>query len=335
MQRTSHDPRVAALYASTRLPGHVVDVIALTADAGLLATLRAASSPEHSIWHAPSADVAVDLLVGGRCGVLIADLEILRGDHSLLEQLQNQFPELVLLGTGRREEEQRVAALVTSGRIYRFLHKPVSPARASLFLGTATRRYNELRNLEPVAASDTATRSQQAGWLKLALITLAVIATLFGVWIAQRQPSNDEHVPPEARSDVTNKEQQLADLLGHAQMAYAADRLSEPRGNNALQYFRAALALDPRSADAHTGIERVLRTLEGRVTDALAAHDAKRGAVALTTLQRAAPDHPRLESLQSQLVAISRSRPAEASAPAMQQRTATSPEAEVAPLATP
>ena len=162
-----------------------------------------------------------------------------------------------------------------------------------------------------------------------------MISTLFGVWIAQRQSSNDERVPPDARSDGTNKEQQLADLLGHAQMAYAADRLSEPRGNNALQYFRAALALDPRSADAHTGIERVLRTLEGRVTDALAARDAKRGAVALTMLQRAAPDHPRLESLQSQLVAISRTRPAEASAPAIQQRTATSPEAAVAPLATP
>ena len=79
------------------------------------------------------------------------DLGALRGDAAaLLDRLHAQFPELILMATGRRDEEHSVAMLVSDGRIYRFLHKPVSPARANLFLAAATRRYNEMRNAEPV-----------------------------------------------------------------------------------------------------------------------------------------------------------------------------------------
>ena len=139
MQSTRHDANLAALQSSA-LPGHILDVIVLTSDGGLLATLRDASGPEHAIWHAPTADAAVDLLIGGRCGVLIADLGTLRSDAAaLLSRLHSQFPELVLMATGRRDEESSVASLVSDGRIYRFLHKPISPARGNLFLSTASR----------------------------------------------------------------------------------------------------------------------------------------------------------------------------------------------------
>jgi TonB family protein len=317
VQSTRHDPAIAALRASTRLPGHVVDVVVLSGDAGFLATMQEAGSSEHAIWPAPSADAAVDLLVGGRCGVLIADLSTLRGSSvSLLEQLHTQFPELVLLATGRREEEHAVAALVTSGRIYRFLHKPVSPARAGLFLGAATRRYGELRNLAmPAGASASAVGVIR--WLKLAagvLVIAVVLAISIALW-----PDADEQVTQtvSAPTDAANKAHDVADLLGHAQMAYAANRLSEPRGSNALQYFRAALALDPRNADAQDGIDRVLTTLEARVVQALEERSAIRGANALTALQRAVPDHPRVESLRGELLAISRARPVDVSAPAV------------------
>ena len=155
-------PHLAALQAGAGLPGHVLDVVVLTSDPGVLATLREAAGPEHAIWHAPSADTAVDLLVGGRCSILIADLGALRGDAAaLLDRLHAQFPELILMATGRRDEEHSVAMLVSDGRIYRFLHKPVSPARANLFLSAATRRYNELRNVEPIQHDDGADRSRR------------------------------------------------------------------------------------------------------------------------------------------------------------------------------
>ena len=173
MQSTRHDSNLAALQAGAGLPGQVLDVVVLATDPGVHATLREAAGPEHAIWHAPSADTAVDLLVGGRCCILIADLGALRGDAAnLLDQLHSQFPELILLATGRRDEEHSVAMLVSDGRIYRFLHKPVSPARAHLFLGAATRRYNELLQKEPiglttskiVAARSNTTTSRADRW---------------------------------------------------------------------------------------------------------------------------------------------------------------------------
>lgn len=122
-----------------------VDIIVLTADVDMFLVLQDAAEPGHILWHAPTSGHAVDLLLGGRCGVLIADLEELGSEAaSLLEQLQQQFPELVMLAMGRREQEKSaIGPLITNGRVYRFIHKPLSPARAQVFISTAARRYIE------------------------------------------------------------------------------------------------------------------------------------------------------------------------------------------------
>jgi TonB family protein len=335
VQSTRHDANLAALQASTGLPGHVVDVVVITADPGLLVTLRGASGAEHAIWHAPSADAAVDLLVGGRCGVLVADLGTLRGDASaLLERLTAQFPELILLATGRREEEGAVASLISSGTVYRFLHKPVSPARAGLFLTAATRRHNELRSVEPVAlatARNIAMRPH-VGKIIAAVVAILVSAVAFLLWRSREAP-----VPPsmpQQQMPALSRDEEIADHLARAEMAFATGRLSEPRGDNALEHFRAVLALQPDRAEAHTGIDRVINALEARVVAALQARNAQQGTLAWTALQRAQPDHPDLAGLQAQLVSISRSmRPtlsAPSATPAAASPSAASPAARVA-----
>jgi TonB family protein len=308
VQSTPHDANLAALQASTGLPGHVVDVVIVTGDAGLLATLREASGAELAIWHAPSADAAVDLLVGGRCGILIGDLGTLRSDASaLLERLNAQFPELILLATGRREEEGAVASLISNGTVYRFLHKPVSPARASLFLTAATRRHNELRNVEPATLGTARTMAMRPhlGKIIAAIAAVLVIAIAFTVWSLREAsvptPIVQQQVPAPSRDE------EIADHLARAEMAFATGRLSEPRGDNALEHFRAVLAVQPDRAEARTGVDRVINALEARVVAALQARNAPQGALAWTALQRAQPDHPDLPGLQAQLVSISRS----------------------------
>ena len=308
MQSTRHDPTLAALQAGAGLPGHVLDVVVLSADPGVLATLREAAGPEHAIWHAPSADTAVDLLVGGRCSILIADLGALRGDAAnLLDQLHSQFPELILLATGRRDEEHSVATLVSDGRIYRFLHKPISPARAGLFLAAATRRYGELRNTVPAAL---ATAKTAAARPNVALIVTGVIVLLIaaaGVAIWQTRRNAPEPVAPPRQVGTLTQQEQIADYLARGQMAIVTDRLIEPRGNNALEYFRAVLALQPDNADARAGLLRVGAGLEARVVEALQARNPAHGATALTALQHAVPDYPRLDALRAELLALSRS----------------------------
>lgn len=305
MQRTRHDPNLAALQAGAALPGHVLDVVVLSSDPGVLATLREAAGPEHAIWHAPSADNAVDLLVGGRCSILIADLGALRGDAAaLLDRLREQFPELMLLAMGRREEEHSVAKLVSDGRIYRFLHKPVSPARASLFLQAATRRYNELRYTTPLGHTTikTVPARPNSAFIVAGVAVLLIAAAGVAFWHIR----STEAEPPRAVGTLTQQEQ-IAAHLARGQMAIVTGRLIEPRGNNAVEYFRAVLALQPENAEARAGLLRVGAVLETRVVEALQARNPAQGATALMTLQRAVPDYPRLDALRTELLALSRS----------------------------
>jgi TonB family protein len=308
VQSTRHDSSLAALQAGTGLPGHVLDVVVLSPDPGVLATLREAAGPEHAIWNAPSPDTAVDLLVGGRCSILIADLGALRGDAAnLLDQLHSQFPELILMATGRRDEEHSVATLVSDGRIYRFLHKPVSPARASLFLQAATRRYNELRSAAPVGVATSQTTATRS---KTPLIATGIVALLIaaaGVAFWQLRRSEPEPVAPPPPVGALTPQEQIADYLARGQMAIVTDRLTAPRGNNAVEYFRSVLELQPDNADAHAGLLRVGAALETRVTAALQAGNPAQGATALMVLQRAVPDYPRLDALRTELLALSRS----------------------------
>jgi TonB family protein len=308
VQSTRHDPTLAALQAGAGLPGHVLDVVVLTADPGVLATLREAAGPEHAIWHAPSADTAVDLLVGGRCSILIADLGALRGDAAnLLDQLHSQFPELILLATGRRDEEHCVAMLVSDGRIYRSLHKPISPARANLFLAAATRRYSELRNTVPVALATARTAAVRPNIAMIAAGVIVLLIAVAGIALWQTRRNAPEPVAPQRQVGTLTQQEQIADYLARGQMAIVTDRLVEPRGNNALEYFRAVLALQPDNADARAGLLRVGAGLEARVVEALQARNPAHGATALTALQHAVPDYPRLDMLRAELLALSRS----------------------------
>jgi TonB family protein len=332
MQRTRNDSGLAALHASKGLPGHILDVVALTTDAGLLATLREASGPEHALWHAKSADAAVDLLVGGRCGILIVDLSALRGDAAaLLDRLHSQFPELILLATGRRGEEQAVAALVGDGRVYRFLHKPVSPARASLFIATATRRYHELRNVQPLMLTTVKTIAARPGFNRAMAVIFAVIAAVavFFGWQAMEgdEPQLAQPAQPPAPNPRAVQEQVIA-LLAQAQAAIDADRLMEPASDNAVTYLRRVLVLDPTNAEARASLDGIVAALEARVDAALQAEDPPAGAAAFRILQQAAPNHPRLDELSQQLMALARARVAD---PAPAETDATIAESDASP----
>jgi TonB family protein len=334
---TRQDPNLAALQAGAGLPGHVLDVVVLTSDPGLLATLREAGGPEHAIWHAPSADNAVDLLVGGRCSILIADLGALRGDAAaLLDRLHAQFPELILMATGRRDEEHSVAMLVSDQRIYRFLHKPVSPARANLFLSAATRRYHELRNAVPIdliTGKHVVPRSNTTA-IVVSLVVLLSVAAGGAFWWQSRKEPATAAPPPRAVGSLT-QEEQIADYLARGEMALATDRLVDPRGNNAVEYYRSVLALQPENAGAHTGLERVGMKLEARVLEALQARDPARGATALATLQHAVPEYPRLDQLRAELLALSRSSRNPISAPPQPEPLKQPPARTSVPASTP
>lgn len=323
MPSTRPDDFLATVRTTAARPGQVIDVVVLTSDAGLLEALRSSAGSEHALWDVPSADAAVDYLVGGRCDVLIADLGSLRGDvASLLERLQVQFPELIFMAIGRREDEGTVASLLSTGRIYRYLHKPISPGRAFQFLNAATRRYNDMRDGQPIALQTVRTIARKRPYLGKAIAAgagalAAVVA--FTLWWYSR-----DHALPATLQTThvgdTPVEDQVKSKLGSAQIAYLSGRLIDPRGDNALEYYRDVLKLDANNADAKAGLQKVIDTLEQRVVKALEERNAARVVTAWIALQRAAPNHPQLDALRAQLLALSRTAPKPAQAVANNTR---------------
>ena len=106
------------------------------------------------------------------------------------------WPDLVLVVVGTAEEQTKVAAQITSGVVYRFLHRPVSAPRVRLFVDAALRRHeveNVERTLEQTrpdfsrfeAAKAESARQEQRGALP-GIIAAAVVVVAAGAWFAMR-----------------------------------------------------------------------------------------------------------------------------------------------------
>ena len=139
-----------APYAATAATGPFASLAAaqvacVTADTTLADALRAAA-PSVSIATAATPFELADLLLSGACGVLVMDLaELGTSATTVLHHLANQFPDVPIIGIGTRHEEAEVAGLISTGEVYRFLHRPLSAARARTFVEAALRRHEELR----------------------------------------------------------------------------------------------------------------------------------------------------------------------------------------------
>lgn len=245
MQRQQNDANLAAFHAHGAPLGRAVDVVVLSNDDTLLLTLQDAAGVEHAVWHAPSADAAVELLVSGHCGVLIVDLQAVHSDAAaLFERLQAQFPELALLATGARKEEGAIGTLISSGCVYRFLHKPVSPARATQFLGAAARRHYELA-ANASQSMTTVKQLAQPSTRNPLLGGAAVVATLalVAVWFFSRPaapPVSQSVIEEPATVSVarTTDQQTVAALA--AQVTAALQSRDAPAAAQALTALQAA-----------------------------------------------------------------------------------------------
>lgn len=164
--------------------GQAVEVLAVTADQTLLATLREAVGEQQRIWHANTPEQAVELIMAGQVGVVVLDTLVTVADSaSFCERLRAQFPDLVLVVAGSTEDQTQMVKHITSGDIYRFLHKPVSTARARQFIETGVRRHLDGRTFTPTqVGSASGLRSpfvMVAGIAAAVIVAAVVLVTIF------------------------------------------------------------------------------------------------------------------------------------------------------------
>jgi protein TonB len=258
----------------------MVDVVVMTGDVDLYEAIRHAVGERNPVWRARSAEESVDLLLTGRCGVLVIDMAAVSArPATLVEQIVDQFPGVVVVVAGRREDEAVLADLISDGLVYRFMHKPLSPRRAGMFLIAAIRSHVERREGRATVprlplVRELRSRVDPRRWLFVGVGLLALLAVLAAALVA-RYGSPQVPAPTTARPQAVVPAAPLADpVLSRARAALAAGRYEAPPGRNALDLYAAALLTRPDDAEARHGLATTIEYLVSAAERAAASGDA-------------------------------------------------------------
>jgi protein TonB len=216
---------------------------------------------------------------------------------------------VVVVVGGRRADEALLAELISDGLVYRFMHKPLSPKRAGMFLDAAIRSHIERRagpraqRLLP-GTDERRTRFDPRKWAfvggGLALFLLLLVVVLLARHEGSRQP-------PAAPVDVARpapaaKPGPLADpVLSRARAAFAAGRDESPAGRNALDLYAAVLLARPDNAEARKGLADTAARLVARAEAAAAAGDAAEAQRIVARVLGADPDNRGARALRARL----------------------------------
>ena len=114
-------------------------------------------------------------------------------------------------------------------------------------------------------------------------------------------PAESAAVLPQPAVDTSIVAGQVDDLLEKARRAMRDRRYTAPTGDNALVYYRSALATDPTNGEAKDGLRRVSEVLVSRFNDAMSGAHFGDAALALATLKLAQPSDSHLGPFQLQL----------------------------------
>ena len=133
------------MFASAPAP---IAIAALTQDRALIGLLRSTIDPTTDLILVSSEGELAPHLNSRRVSACLLDSMFIEGDlGAMAERLRETWSDLVLVVVGTAEEQSKVASQITSGVVYRFLHRPVSAPRVRLFVEAALRRH-EVENVE-------------------------------------------------------------------------------------------------------------------------------------------------------------------------------------------
>jgi TonB family protein len=283
------------------LASDIIELVVLTADDAFLQTLREAVGSARRLWHVPSADKVSDLLVAGEVGIVVLDVQALNETATVfVSQIKRQFPDLVVVVAGLRDDETLLAGLISAGIVYRFIHKPVSPARAKLFAEAAIKKHDDQRRRAAETPPSNRSRGLTGGWLIAG--TVAVLALIAAAtWLMHGNAAEDTAAPPTEAAKPSAQSQ----LLARADAALAANRLTEPAGDNALEFYQQVQPRSPAEADARAaGLAEVHERLLARAENALLEERLDEAASAIETARKSGVESGRIAFLTAQLAKL-------------------------------
>ncbi len=288
----------------------LVDVVVLSPDLALFEAIRDAVGERNPVWRARTAEEAVELLLTGRCGVFLVDMAAVSNNPaSLIEQITDQFPDVVSVVAGRRDDETLLARLISDGLIYRFMHKPLSPKRAGMFLHAAIRHHAERRQapgnepllqLGPLVPKFIAS-VELPKWLFVTAGLSLFVGLMVVVWNGSASVSAARKllVAPAAPAAVPLPK---ADpVLASARAAFAAGRYESPPGRNALDLYQAVLLARPDQPEAREGLQKTVSALLEQAESELAAGRIEEAQRLVTRALVVVPEDPGMKRMATRL----------------------------------
>lgn len=314
-RKHAEDLRGAAVMSATPLLVEEPEtLVVLTEDEELLHTLRAVATDHEISTVSAEADLAGRLLEH-HAGVAVLDTAcVTSGIAQLTQRLKTQFPDLVLIVAGTIDDQSALAAQVTNGTVYRFLHKPVSEQRVRLFINAAWRRHG-VEHAEIIEA--TATNLRKPTWagaqgsnkrvLFLGAAAGALVAALATIWFTNRgqEPAETPAAAAPGASQLpvsaASNDPELEALLARADAALNSGALTSPPDENAVDLYRQAASRNSEDPRPAIGIERVMDRLLNSAEQALL-EDRMDDAERITDIARSIqPDHVRVAFLTTRI----------------------------------
>jgi TonB family protein len=293
--------------------GHQPPILVLSRDASLVETVKKAAPRGVSVAFAPDLDHVAEKLSNLKPGVLVADTASTADVASMVAQLTQHFPELVVVVAGKREDSSALMQLTAAGRIFRFLLTPLSHGQTRLALEAAVKQHLDLsaagqRLATGGAAGEGGSKNYVMTYGALAAGLLVVIG---GIWFGVSRFTGEPEVPPVVNVPAAPGAQQPGGVperpdpvkaeLALAKDAFAQNKFIEPQGESALDLYRSALALDPNSQAAKDGIRSVVDKILERAEAALLAERLEEAIRTIETARDIDSAHPRLAFLDTQV----------------------------------
>jgi protein TonB len=308
LQPPASPPEVPSPVAAS--PLGLVDMVVLSGDTLLYEAIRHAAGARTAVWRADTAAESVDLLLSGRCGVLLIDMAAMSAEPgSFVRQILAQFPDVVVVAAGRREDEPVLASLISEGLVYRLMHKPISPRRAQMFLEAAVRCHVDRRQggtPEPALPFAGRRRSRldprKWGFVGGGLVAfLALLAAMLVDRPADRGEARQ--AGPVARPTiVVPAPGPLADpVLARARAAFDAGRDESPPGRNALDLYSAVLLARPDDLEARSGLAATADRLVAKAESAAGIGNRREARRLASRVLEASPGHAGARALLTRL----------------------------------
>lgn len=256
-----------------------------TPDLDLWAQLGPMLESTCALRHADSLKSAAALLKPGTRTILVADLRGLAPDDFAPISGSPHNPVIIAIRDGA--SAGMVDALMLEGAIHALVDTPIENAAMLRAVNDAARISASSDALSAVTSSPGGSSGgEKKGGLSVGVIAgiaAAVVAVAGAGWYFTQGSSTDAPAAaaaPAASSaqttaaaakpaNVATPTASLDEVLEKARFAMDERRYIEPAKNNALEYFRQVLVLDPKNAEATDGLKRLGGLLISRARTAL------------------------------------------------------------------